>query len=85
MIPKRIRNATHYLSAPREWECEKDGDCAHLAVRVVGDVWESAWEPTPGELEMLNNGGSVVLCVKGGQPPVLLCVEPLLSPIGSEE
>jgi hypothetical protein len=77
MIPMRIAGATHYLGAPKGWEPEKDGPCCHLAVRVVdGNVWESAWEPTPAELAALNAGGSVLLRVVGGQPPVMLLVEP---------
>jgi hypothetical protein len=75
MIPRRIANATHYLGAPKGWNPETDGACGHLAVRVVGNVWESAWEPTPAELAALNAGGSVILRVVGGQPPVMLLVE----------
>lgn len=76
MIPMRIANATHYMGAPKGWEPERDGRCSHLAVRVVGNVYESAWEPTPDELAALNAGGSVLLRVVGGQPPVMLLVEP---------
>lgn len=77
MIPMHIAGATHYLGSPKGWEPEKDGSCCHLAVRVVdGNVWESAWEPTPAELAALNAGGSVLLRVVGGQPPVMLLVEP---------
>lgn len=76
MIPLRIAGATHYLGAPKGWEPEKDGNCRHLAVRVDDNVWQSAWEPTPQELELLVAGGSIVLSVVGGQPPVMLTVEP---------
>ncbi len=76
MIPKRIAGANRYLGAPKGWEPETDGNCVHLAVRVEDNVWSSAWEPTPGELEILNRGGSIVLHVVGGQPPVMLAVEP---------
>ena len=31
---------------------------------------ESAWEPTPDELALLNAGGTVVLRIIGWQPPV---------------
>jgi hypothetical protein len=72
----RIAGATHYLGAPEGWQPDRDGECAHLAVRVAGNVWESAWEPTPDELAMLNAGGSVLLSVVGGQPPVMLGVQP---------
>ena len=76
MIPMRIKNATAYMGAPKGWQPEADGDCVHLAVRQIENVFESAWEPTPAELTMLNAGGSVVLRVVGGQPPVMLIVEP---------
>ena len=76
MIPRRITGATHYLGSPKGWQPETDGHCAHLAVRVDGDVWQSAWEPTPDELAILNAGGSVVISIKGGQPPVMLHAEP---------
>ena len=76
MIPKRIPDATHYLGAPSGWQPEQDGNCVHLAVRQVGNVCESLWEPTPAELAALIAGGSVMLRVVGGQPPVMLCVEP---------
>lgn len=78
MIPRRIANATKVLGAPADWDQSK-GKCGGLAIRIVettqGIACESAWEPTPAELEMLNNGGSVVLRVMGWQVPVALDVE----------
>ncbi len=76
MISRRITGATNRLGAPASWDPERDGNCAHLWVRIVGNGCESAWEPTPEELAALNAGGSVVLRVIGGQPPVALWVEP---------
>jgi hypothetical protein len=80
MITKRIAGANAYPGAPKGWRPEKDGQCGHLAVRVTknGDeiAWcESAWEPTPRELEMLNAGGQIILRVVGWQVPVALYVE----------
>lgn len=78
MIPKRISGANLNLGAPKGWEPEKDGNCIHLAVRLVdGNIYQSAWEPSPDELAALNAGGSIVLSVVGGQPPVMLSVEPV--------
>ena len=78
MIPKRISGTTNYMGAPKGWEPEKDGNCIHLAVRVVeGNIFQSAWEPSPDELAALNAGGSIVLSIVGGQPPVMLMVEPV--------
>lgn len=82
MISKRIKGARYNLGAPPNWDSSQDGDCGHLWVRVSKHgpgnlLWESAWEPTPEELALLNAGGSVVLSVVGlGQPPVALYVEP---------
>jgi hypothetical protein len=76
MIAMRIAGATHRLGAPKGWDKDKDGNCGHLWVRVAGNVFTSAWEPTPGELQALNEGGSVRLSIVGGQPPVMLDIEP---------
>lgn len=77
MIPARISGATHYLGAPKGWQPDEDGNCCHLAVRVDGNVWQSAWEPTPAEIAAINAGAKIVLSVVGGQPPVMLYVEDL--------
>lgn len=77
MMPKHIADATNYMGAPKGWDEEKQGRCTTLSVRVVGDVYQSAWEPTPTELRALIEGGTIVLSVVGGQPPVALTVEPL--------
>ena len=78
MIPKRIRNATHEFKPPSGWT-GTEAKCSALAVRVLDRdglvCHESAWEPTPKELGCLIRGGSVVLTVVGGQPPVMLWVE----------
>lgn len=86
MISKHISGANAYPGAPEGWQPEKDGSCGHLAVRVTkeGDRighCESAWEPTPKELEMLNAGGQIVLRVIGWQVPVALYVEPAQEPL----
>jgi hypothetical protein len=79
MIPRHIAGATHALGAPADWDKTRDGNCCVLHVRAVRDGrntrFESAWEPTPEELALLNAGGSVILSVVGGQPPVWLEVK----------
>jgi hypothetical protein len=76
MIPHRIAGATHYLSAPEGWDAESQGPLWPPAcARAAGKVCESAWEPTPDELAALHAGGSVILSVVGGQPPVMLSVQ----------
>jgi hypothetical protein len=74
VIPKRIQGATRYLGAPRGWNPDTDGDCAHLAILDLPadergpDVMISAWEPTPAELAALNGGAPVYLQVVGNSP-----------------
>lgn len=89
MIPKHIAGANAYPGAPKGWQPEKDGKCGHLAVRVTAPenatmYCESAWEPTPKELELLNVGGQIILLVVGWQVPVSLYVEPVTEPVTQE-
>ena len=82
MMPRRIAGATHRLEPPKGWGDTCERSCAALSIRVDGDVYLSAWEPTPDEIAMLVAGGSVVLRVLGGQPPVVLSVEPSVDDAG---
>lgn len=79
MIPRRIENASIKMRPPENWDVERNGVCIDLWVRVReahgNPCYESAYEPTPAELAILNAGGSVILRVLGGQPPVALYVE----------
>lgn len=76
MIVARIRGATAVLGTPKEWDKDRHGNCTSFPVRIADGVCQSAWEPTPEELRMLNAGGFVVLSVVGGRlPPVMLTVE----------
>lgn len=91
MISKRIAGANAYPGAPLGWEPERDGACSRLAVRVTMDAGgnpkycESAWEPTPAELQMLNAGGQIVLTIVGWQVPVALSVERAVEPVAYGE
>jgi hypothetical protein len=75
MTPDRIDGATHELRAPVGWDVAEHGPCEKLPVRVVGECCESAWRPTPEEIEFLQAGGMVVLRIYGRQPAVALYVE----------
>lgn len=79
MITARIIGHTRYLGAPVGWEPEKHGPCGHLAVRDIsthaGPAMQSAWEPTPSEIERIKAGASIILTVIGSvHPPVALTV-----------
>ncbi len=87
MLKKVIAGWVCAPGAPPGWNPERDGDCGALPIRVFPrsaldgkhplQYVESAWEPTPAELEQLNAGGQVILRVWGWQVPVALYVEPL--------
>lgn len=77
MIPVRIIGATTVYRAPAGWDKDEHGHCSDLHVREDGETKASAWQPTPAELKVLNDGGSVVLHIfSSGHPPVSLKVEP---------
>ena len=68
------------LGAPAGWE-QGELPCSALAVTdtEVGGAAAIAsfWVPSPEELKLLNEGGTVALFVIGyGMPPVALSVEP---------
>ena len=68
MIPLRIKGATHIMGPPRD--CDEVNIVSLHIIRTNDNCFVSRWEPTPKELDMLNNGGSVELWVLGSQPPV---------------
>lgn len=79
MISRRIQGANQQLGAPKDWR-KDDPTITALHVRVTQltetvQVYASAWEPTPAELAALNRGGSIILNIVGGQPPISLHVE----------
>lgn len=87
MLKKVIRGWNAAPGAPKGWDPAKDGDCGALPIRAfppkaltdpnVKLQWvESAWEPTPEELDWLNKGGQLVLRIVGWQVPVALYCEP---------
>lgn len=82
MIPRMIAGHTHRMTAPARERAEGEPHIRDLHVREIDGAFASAWEPTPDELAILNAGGSVVLWVMGGQPPVMLTAEPSIESNG---
>ena len=79
MNPINIPGANVALTKPRDWDEEQDGKCETLRVwRGEVDsrtVLQSAWQPTPEEIEKLKSGHYIVLCVYGRtHPPVWISV-----------
>ena len=80
ILPRRIADATAYLCAPADWTPDTDGYWGPLAIREQGDAnsgagWvESAWEVTPDDIERLHEGCSLIVRIRGWQPPIALYV-----------
>lgn len=73
MLPLRIENADVIMKAPHGHEGEVND--LHV-LKLIDDTevvfYISRWEPTPDELTMLNNGGSVQITCMGIQPPLAI-------------
>ena len=74
MNPAHFPEANIKLKSPPDME----GSCMEIAAwsgQIMNGMWDgtqafvTCWEPTPEELEDLNNGGKVYLSVMGGMPP----------------
>lgn len=76
MRPGDIEGATTRLSRPESWDETRDGTCDDLAVRMTtAGTIESAWYPTPEEIDAMSKGSPVILTVWGHlHPPVSLNV-----------
>lgn len=65
--------------APKGWDEGKHGECHDLFVAQADEdglkLCTSVWKPTQQELEILNEGGSIVLQIVGGQPPIMLSAQ----------
>lgn len=75
MNPLPIPGRTHILTGVPEH------GVSDIQVRQFRDVFMTRWSPTPSELAALNAGGSVLLFVKGSQPPVTLKVTSYTDPV----
>ena len=72
MIPVRIEHATRYLGPPSGVGKE---DCSSLAIRDIpgafGNQMWSKWEPTPQEIELLQQGAKIYLIITGVVHPMV--------------
>lgn len=82
MLIKVIEGFQRIWGAPSNWTPETQGHCGGLPAKITetaaGYMWESAWEPTPEELKLLNEGGTIHLFVGANiHPVVAMSVEKL--------
>jgi hypothetical protein len=76
MDPLPHPRVTRAFGAPASWDAESHGPCSTLEISdiVTEDrlaMMESLWQPTVEELNALNRGGVVVLCIYGVTHPVV--------------
>lgn len=79
MKPQNFNQANQFLGAPENWDEEKFGKCEVLPVCYMNGRSVSMWKPTARELQILNEGGVVVLHVVGWQVPVWIDAQMLLT------
>lgn len=80
MYPTKTKDATHSYGPPANWDEKTMGKCGYLSVRVqegAGGIMESvsSWKPTLEEINLLLDGGVVVLTICAKQPACSLHVE----------
>jgi hypothetical protein len=72
---RRIPAATRDIGKPQGWDDDVHGPCASLPVRDEEHngvhYMVSAWAPTPEQLAILNEGGSIRLGIAGYVHPVV--------------
>lgn len=75
MRPAIPSNANAVFKAPANWDAEKYGPCEDLHVLREDHLITTLWSPSPEDLQILNNGGFLVLSVHGQQltPLMLSC------------
>ena len=85
----KIDGYTRVFGKPNNWN-EDSGECVDLYVKDIqfpdSNVMVTEWKPDPGELEQLNNGGSLFLWIYGTiHPPIAMTVEPIKVPEAAKE
>lgn len=73
MQPLKTKFTNIDLAKPRDWNEETQGQCGSLPAHFDPEktVFTSFWQPTEEELEILNSGGAVQLCVHGSGHPAV--------------
>lgn len=80
MNPIDMPGSNCNLTAPRDWDETRDGECVTLRVLKTTDeaghpLLQSAWRPSDIELTQLVNGHAIMLTIYGqSHPPVWIGV-----------
>lgn len=71
MTPAIPPNANVVYKAPEDWDSSVNGPCLDLHVIKHINTISSIWLPSAEELQMLNEGGYVLLIVHGNSLPAV--------------
>jgi hypothetical protein len=69
MNPTHIPGANRVLTAPRDWDAERNGPCDPLPVIDTGEFFQSAWIPDPVEIDCMQAGAPVIVTIWGRALP----------------
>lgn len=70
MEPTKIPGANRVLAPPPDWDYATDGKCSPLPVLYTGRFFQSAWQPSPEEIDCMRAGAPVIVTIWGqGLPP----------------
>jgi hypothetical protein len=61
MKPINFAQSNLTLNAPDNWDEEANGPCDSLPVLALPGTTSSVWRPSPEELQILNEGGAIIL------------------------
>jgi len=70
LLPLRIPGSTHEIIQPEFKDSPNRAPNFH--VKMHNNIFYTAWEPTPSELDILVNGGKIILACVGMQPYVIM-------------
>lgn len=70
MLPLKIPDSTHEII--QEEYKDSPNRAPNFHVKLHNNIFYTAWEPTPTELQLLNNGGKIILACVGMQPYVIM-------------
>lgn len=68
MEPTKIPGANRVLAPPPDWD-PRDGECSPLPVLFTGRFFQSAWQPSPQEIECMQAGAPVIVTIWGHSLP----------------
>jgi hypothetical protein len=70
MTPIPLENPDRRIGAPKDWD-HAEGLCHTIEVWDRDGYMISAWQPTPAEIKLINEGCPILLHISGRLHPVV--------------